>query len=235
MRQPDGVRGAPISRFRAVGGPLLITLAVVELRAEQGHAVLVEDGCSDAHVVSAQHPPLPQGLTSALEEWAKVADAVVRAGQRGVGPSTTELVSRRGEQLAARLAGVVGRAIRYADPLLGEVREVQVPLPRPATTRRPRPYPPRRWERVAEPTPWGTGVAVSGFVAVLVVLAVVSISLGLAETSSFLSVGANVLIGVGLAPSVWLARQVPIWRWVAFGVAAGILLAWFGLLLTLLR
>lgn len=213
----------------------MTTLASVELRAQRGHAVLVADGGADVHEVSAQHPPLPPGLTNALEEWAKVADAVTRAGHRPVGPSTTELVSRRGEQLAARLATEVGCAVRYADPLRGEVRVVRVPLPRTANGRtRPRPYPPQTWARVAEPTPWATGIAVSGFVAVLVVFAVISISLGLAETTPFLALGANVLIGAGLAPSVWLARHVPIWRWVGFGVAGGIMLAWFGLLLHLL-
>ena len=45
---------------------------------------------------------------------------------------------------------------------------------------------------------------------------------------------ANVVIAVGLAPSVWLARHAPGWRWVAFGVVGGIGVAWVALLFTAL-
>ncbi|WP_276313846.1 DUF2537 domain-containing protein [Solihabitans fulvus] len=33
---------------------------------------------------------------------------------------------------------------------------------------------------------------------------------------------------------MWLARRVPVWRWVAYGVVAGVGLAWFGLILSTL-
>lgn len=200
----------------------------MELRAQQGHAVLVgEDGAS-VREVDDQEPPLPLGLAGALREWAQVADAVSRVGNRASGDSTGELVSRRGEQLAARLAGVVGRSVRYADPLRGEIRVVGVPRSAAVEWTNP------QWQRVVERTPWATGSTVSVFVAVLVLFAVISVSLGLGETSSWLAIGANVLIGCGLAPSVWLARGVPVWRWVVYGVAAGLVLAWLGLLLSLL-
>ena len=63
---------------------------------------------------------------------------------------------------------------------------------------------------------------------------VVSLSLGLDETSRWLALVANVLVVGGLAPSVWLGRRVPVWRWVAYGVVTGVLVAWFALILTLL-
>jgi Protein of unknown function (DUF2537) len=63
---------------------------------------------------------------------------------------------------------------------------------------------------------------------------VVTVSVGLGETSWWLAVLANLVICGGLAPSVWLARNVLVWRWVAFGVIAGLGLAWLGLLLAAL-
>ncbi|HWE90238.1 MAG TPA: DUF2537 domain-containing protein [Pseudonocardiaceae bacterium] len=39
---------------------------------------------------------------------------------------------------------------------------------------------------------------------------------------------------MGLAPSVWLTRNVRVWRWVAYGIVAGLAVGWIGLLLTLL-
>ncbi|MBV8996837.1 MAG: DUF2537 domain-containing protein, partial [Pseudonocardiales bacterium] len=44
----------------------------------------------------------------------------------------------------------------------------------------------------------------------------------------------NLLVAVGLTPSIWLTRATPIWRWIAYGAAAGILLTWLTLLLSLL-
>ncbi|NUT91911.1 MAG: DUF2537 domain-containing protein, partial [Saccharothrix sp.] len=80
----------------------------------------------------------------------------------------------------------------------------------------------------------GTGLTVSVFTAAVVTFMVVTLSLGLGETSSWLALLANVLVVGGIAPSVWLARKVLVWRWVAYGVVAGVLLAWFALITTLL-
>jgi len=41
-------------------------------------------------------------------------------------------------------------------------------------------------------------------------------------------------VAAGLAPSMWLTRAIPVWRWVAYGAAGGILLTWITLLLSLL-
>ena len=45
---------------------------------------------------------------------------------------------------------------------------------------------------------------------------------------------ANLLVTAGTMPSLWLAREVPFWRWPAFGAAAGLAAAWVVMLLGLL-
>jgi hypothetical protein len=83
-----------------------------------------------------------------------------------------------------------------------------------------------------EETPWGTGLTVSFIVAAVVTFTVYTLSVGLGETSQWLALLANALVVGGIAPSVWLARNTPVWRWVAYGVVAGVLAAWVSLLLT---
>ena len=85
-----------------------------------------------------------------------------------------------------------------------------------------------------EPTPWATGLTVSVVVAAIIVIALLSLSQGLAPNGTGFVVVANLLVAAGLAPSIWLGRATPIWRWVAYGTAVGIVLAWVVLLLSLL-
>lgn len=85
-----------------------------------------------------------------------------------------------------------------------------------------------------EPTPWATGLTVTALTAVIVGITLLSLSLGLVTVGIWLVVLANLLVAAGLAPSIWLARSTPIWRWVAYGAAAGIPLTWIALLLSLL-
>lgn len=85
-----------------------------------------------------------------------------------------------------------------------------------------------------EPTPWATGLTVTALTAVIVGIALFSLSLGLATVGIWPVVLANLLVAAGLAPSMWLARATPIWRWVAYGAATGIPLTWLALLLSLL-
>ncbi len=85
-----------------------------------------------------------------------------------------------------------------------------------------------------EPTPWATGLTVSAMAAAVVVVALLSLSQDLAPNGAWLVVLANLLVAAGLTPSIWLARATPIWRWLAYGTAAGIALAWAALLLSLL-
>jgi hypothetical protein len=86
----------------------------------------------------------------------------------------------------------------------------------------------------AGPTPWGTGMAVAAFFAVLVAIADVVLAGAFASAFGLLWVPANLLVTAGTMPSLWLAREVPFWRWPAFGAAAGIVAAWVVMLLGLL-
>jgi hypothetical protein len=70
--------------------------------------------------------------------------------------------------------------------------------------------------------------------AAITVIALLSLSQGLAPNGTGFVVLANLLVAAGLAPSIWLGRATPIWRWVAYGTAVGIVLAWIALLLSLL-
>jgi hypothetical protein len=156
---------------------------------------------------------LPTGLEKALHEWARVAEAVLRSGDHNGEPGT--LVSHRGRLLAARLAISTGLPVGYADPMGGGM-EVLPP------------------GEDLEPTPWATGLSISAATAVLVGVALIALSEGLDSVGAWLVVVANLLVAAGLAPSIWLARATPTWRWVAYGAASGILLTWVALLLSLL-
>jgi hypothetical protein len=136
-------------------------------------------------------------------------------------------VSRRGRQLADRVSAALDMTIRYHDPLTGEVLVVDATNIEPE----PEPEPPPAGP---EPTPWITGLTVSILLAVVTLSAVLTLAVTLNETSPFLAIGANIVVTAGLAPSVWLARHVLIWRWVALGVATGLVLGWVGLIIVLL-
>jgi hypothetical protein len=130
----------------------------------------------------------------------------------------------------------MGMVISYVDPLTGEVVDVGEPEDDWPQQRSAHAAPEgrERPDRRARRTPWGTGLTVSAFAAVVVLFAVIALSEALGSASRWLAVVANVIIALGLAPSLWLARNVPVWRWVAYGVIGGIGLAWLSLLFTLL-
>jgi hypothetical protein len=197
----------------------------VQLRAHDGRAVLADE----ARAVDPHSIALGADLAEALHEWARVAQALERTGRNGDGVSAG-LVSRRGRQLAARVAAAMGTPVSYLDPLTGEVSDVPPPAPMPSG--QPRHQAPVQAPQ--EPTPWATGLTVSAFTTVIVMFAVVALSEALGSASQWLAVAANVVIAAGLAPSVLLARGVPVWRWIAYGVVAGLAVAWIGLLFTLL-
>ncbi|GAB2873389.1 DUF2537 domain-containing protein [Lentzea nigeriaca] len=199
----------------------------MELRVRDGRAVLAGEDESGEREVDPHSLPLGAELADALHEWAKVADAVVRTETPADGVASA-LVTRRGKQLAGRLAAVMNAPVTYTDPVSGELVSVEAPES-PAKAE-----PVQTETEEPEPTPWGTGLAVSFITASIVTVTVVSLSLGLGETSRWLALVANVLVVGGLAPSVWLGRKVPVWRWVAYGVVTGILVAWLALILTLL-
>lgn len=206
----------------------------MELRVQDGRAVLAGRDDAGEREVDPHTLPLGAGLADALHEWAKVADAVTRADPPSDGAANA-LVTRRGRQLAGRLAADMGTPVEYTDPVTGELVVVDVPSVEAADeepevgdgaeAEAPEPQ---------EETPWGTGLTVSFIVAAVVTFTVYTLSVGLGETSQWLALLANVLVVGGITPSVWLARKVPVWRWVAYGVVAGVLAAWSSLLLTTL-
>jgi hypothetical protein len=123
-----------------------------------------------------------------------------------------------------------------ADPVLPTDLAAQEPAPSPA------PVPPVRAvsplaRPLAEPpgpTPWATGLTIAAFVAVFLTMADVALCQAFAEAFGLLWIPANLLVGVGLAPSLWLLRRTPLWRWPALGAAAGLVVSWVVLLLAML-
>ncbi|MET0133912.1 MAG: DUF2537 domain-containing protein [Kibdelosporangium sp.] len=196
----------------------------MELRTDGERAVLVGP---DDQVIDPFRLAIPADLATALHEWAHVVAAIQRADASEDAVAAV-VVSRRGRQLADRLSGILGLTVRYHDPLTGEVLVVEA-------TREEQVFelPPEE-PGDAEPTPWLTGLTVTALVAAVTLAAVLTLAVTLSETSPFLAIGANIVVSAGLAPSVWLARRVLIWRWVALGVAAGLAAGWVGLLFVLL-
>ena len=52
----------------------------------------------------------------------------------------------------------------------------------------------------------------------------------LARANVVLSIILSLVTGVGVILVVWAWRAVPTWRWIVFGVCAGIPLGWLGAL-----
>ncbi|TDV41817.1 DUF2537 domain-containing protein [Actinophytocola oryzae] len=189
----------------------------IQLRASGDRAVLVDEDDDGERVTEPDRLPLGTELTDALHEWAKVAAAVGRAEP---GAAAGSVVSRRGLQLAGRVAQSLGVSVVYVDPLSGTESTVEPVL---------RPKRPPRPPRPVEPVPWLTGLTVTAASLALTVVTVVTLAATLAETYSLLAVASNLVVTAGLLPSLWLIKRQPIWRWVAYGVAIGLGLAWVAL------
>jgi hypothetical protein len=78
--------------------------------------------------------------------------------------------------------------------------------------------------------PWGTGLTVAGFVAVVIAVGVVVLSLGLIRVHPLLAVGLNIVAAGGLAPTLWGWRRTAVLRWFVLGAAVGVAGAWLTLL-----
>lgn len=206
---------------------------VVLMRTDGGRVLLV-DREEDAGFAPEQLD-LPPTLVQALSEWAGVTERVVLSGGAA---DAADMVSRRGRQLAARLAVETAVDVDYLDPVTGDVQRIRgEQVARGAANFRRRRAAGGSGREAAvqsEPTPWATGLAVSAIIAAIVTICLVVVSIGLAEVSLLLAAAVNIAVAAGFAPSVWLGRRVPVWRWVALGTAGGIVVAWFALLLGLL-
>jgi len=78
--------------------------------------------------------------------------------------------------------------------------------------------------------PWATGLTVSAFVAAVIGVAVVVLSLGLVRVHPLLAVGLNIVAAGGLAPTLWGWRRTLVLRWFVLGAAVGVAGAWLTLL-----
>ena len=165
--------------------------------------------------------PLPAELQDAVHEWSTLAVLAARTA----GPQEQALLRRRGLQLAGRVADVLGRPVQFTDPSTGAVESVRVGPPGRG---------PRLAVRLPGPTPWATGLVVAAYFAVLVTIADVALSSAFADAFGLLWIPANLLVSAGLAPSLYLLRRTPFWRWPAIGTAVGLVAAWVALLLGLL-
>ncbi len=85
------------------------------------------------------------------------------------------------------------------------------------------------------PTPWGTGLTVSAFVAALVAAAIVVLSLGMTRVHPLVSVGLNLVAVGGLAPTLWDWRTQPVRRWFVLGAGVGVAVGWTATLALMLR
>ena len=82
-------------------------------------------------------------------------------------------------------------------------------------------------------TPWATGLTLTAFALIVTVVTVVAFGSVLMGISPVLAFGVNLVAGAGAAPTLWVWSRIPLWRWVAVGVAAGIPLGWLILLTSL--
>lgn len=86
-----------------------------------------------------------------------------------------------------------------------------------------------------EPTPWGTGLTVAGFVAAVTAVAITVLGIGVNRVNPLLTVALNLVAVGGLAPTLWAWRRVPVRRWFVLGLAVGVALGWILLLAVTLR
>lgn len=77
----------------------------------------------------------------------------------------------------------------------------------------------------------GPALVVAGFAAVLVAVAVIACGGAMIAVHPLLAVAVNLIVAVGVAPTLWHWRAVPVWRWVVYGAAAGVAVGWLALLL----
>jgi len=212
--------------------------------AEVAAAVCANDHTdpATAELVSARGRQLAARLAAAAGTSVRYADPVRGVRERVPAAEPTAVTSRRPPRAVAEptpraVAEPTLRAV--AEPTLRAAAEPTAVAPGrpPRDAAEPTPWatgltpPPRD---AAEPTPWATGLAVSAFAAAVVLAAVVTLVRGLGEVAWWLGAFGLVVVTAGLAPSVWLARHTPLWRWISYGVAGGLALSWIAVLLSTL-
>lgn len=84
-------------------------------------------------------------------------------------------------------------------------------------------------------TPWGTGLTVAAFVAMVVATAIIVLSMGMTRVHPMVSLGLNLVAVGGLAPTLWEWRKRPVRRWFVLGAAVGVAVGWTATLALTLR
>jgi len=180
------------------------------------------------------------------DPWAAPARAVDRPGQR---PTDAGRPTDPGRPTDAGPDDASGSALHRPQDLASgggsteqpSAQESQVAtaeLPPPEHDDKPSGTDPADWAWVeewrlgGEPVPWGPGLALAGFTAILVATAVYVLSAGLADRP-VVDIAVNVLVAGGLAPALWLSRGLPVVRWIAGGAVVGVLGAWLAVLIFL--
>lgn len=77
----------------------------------------------------------------------------------------------------------------------------------------------------------GPALVVACFAAALSAVAVIACGAAMIAVHPLLALVVNVVVVAGVAPTVWQWRAVPVWRWVVYGAAAGVVVGWLALLL----
>lgn len=79
-------------------------------------------------------------------------------------------------------------------------------------------------------TPWSTGLLVAAFATALAAVAAFAFAAALMRVHPALAIVLNVVAVGGAAPTIWRWRSKPVVRWIVYGVAVGIGLGWFALI-----
>jgi hypothetical protein len=181
-------------------------------------------------------------LIRALQDWARVTSAFLRISNGNPRRRETGIVvSRRGAQLAGRIARVMGRPVRYRDPVMATTVLVTPPSGETSGGLADKPQHVMLSRLLgttvpdARSTPWATGLVVAGFIAVVMAMTMFVLAGTLrVQTNDLVVFAALSLVNAGLAPSLWLARRLPVVRWLSLGMVVGGGLSWLGALLALL-
>lgn len=64
----------------------------------------------------------------------------------------------------------------------------------------------------------------------MVAVALMAFGSQLARINLVLAVVLELVVVAGVAPSVWRLRRTPVWRWLVYGAAAGVVAGWTALL-----
>lgn len=190
-----------------------------------------QDRDPDAGAESAEAVRRPAGLVYLVPNRPSAGDGSSDAGNRdaghpddhnpGDGNPGDGLLARHGakadQAVAAGADGVVGgRSVQHGGrtPTGGDWPWVA------------------EWRAGGEPTPWATGLPVTAFFALVVGVAVWVLSAGLADRP-IVAVLVNLLVVGGLAPAMWLSKDLPVLRWIAAGALVGIVGGWIAALMML--